>query len=197
MRNFTCSILCKANNKSTIIFHGLFPYRSWKWRQNVQTSSGTTSRSELQSFELLMSFLWSIFVPTTKNCRLFFFFFSKTDGHFWWCFLRNYIYLFTIIIFLTKRYTDGGRHLKSNVQDGGDSIIVRTAKYACFTVYNRRQNCWDIIHKLDNLEEQNNPHSSPIPSVEGWGVSCFQQVAGTAAQRCMEGVGEGKIYFPF
>ena len=132
-----------------------------------------------------------------EKLSIVFFFFSKTDGHFWWCFLRNYIYLFTIIIFLTKRYTDGGRHLKSNVQDGGDSIIVRTAKYACFTVYNRRQNCWDIIHKLDNLEEQNNPHSSPIPSVEGWGVSCFQQVAGTAAQRCMEGVGEGKIYFPF
>ena len=38
------------------------------------------------------------------------------------------IYLFTIIIFLTKRYIDGGRHLKSNVQDGGDGIIVCTAK---------------------------------------------------------------------
>ena len=51
------------------------------------------------------------------------------------------IYLFTIIIFLTKRYIDGGRHLKSNVQDGGDGIIVCTAKYTYFPVYNRRQNC--------------------------------------------------------
>ena len=76
--------------------------------------------------------------------------------------LYLFIYLFTIIIFLTKRYIDGGRHLKSNVQDGGDSIIVCTAKYADFAIYNRRQNCSDIVLKWDNIEEQNNPHSSPI-----------------------------------
>ena len=80
----------------------------------------------------------------------------------------------------------------------GENTIIRTAKYACFAFYNWLQNCWDIVLKWDSLEEQNNPHSSPIPSIEGWGVSCFQQVARTAAQRCMEGVGEGKIYFsPF
>ena len=132
----------------------------------------------------------------TDHEKLSIFFFSNTDGHFWWCFLGNYIYLFTIINFLTKRYIDGGRHLKSNVQDGGDSIIVRTAKYTCFAVYNRRQNCWDIVLKWDNLEEQNNTHSSPIPSIEGWGVSCFQQVARTAAQRCMEGVGRERSISP-
>ena len=38
--------------------------------------------------------------------------------------------------------------------------------------------------------------SSHIRSIEAWGVSCFQRVARTAAQRCMEGEGEGKIYFP-
>ena len=151
--------------------------------------------SELQSFELLMSFLWSIFVPTMKNCR---FFFSVTptaisDDVSWEII---FIYLFTIIIFLTKRYIDGGRHLKSNVQDGGDSIIVRTAKYTCFAVYNRPKNCWDIVLKWDNLEEQNNTHSSPIPSIEGWGVSCFQQVARTAAQRCMEGLGRERSISP-
>ena len=45
--------------------------------------------------------------------------------------------------FLTKakRYIDGGRHLKSNVQDSGDSTIVRTSEYAYFARYNRRQNC--------------------------------------------------------
>ena len=41
------------------------------------------------------------------------------------------------------------------------------------------------------------PPSPPqIPSIHSWGVSCFPQVARTAAQRCMEGVWEGNIYSP-
>ena len=88
--------------------------------------------------------------------------------------------------------------LKAMSTTAGENTIIRTAKYACFAVYNWRQNCWDIVLKWDNLREQNSPHPSPIPSIQSWGISCFQQVARTAAQRCMEGVGEGKIYFsPF
>ena len=42
------------------------------------------------------------------------------------------------------------------------------------------------------------PLPPPILSIHSWGLSCFQQVAWIAAQRCMEGVGEGKIYsLPF
>ena len=147
---FTCSVLCMENNNWTTIFHGLFSYRSQKWCQNVQKSSGTTSRRRAASFELLMSFQWSIIVPTMKNCR--FFFFNNTDVRFWWCFSgnhnlqsRRWRHFYLLIFFLTKaqRYIDGGRHLKSNVQDSGDSTIVRTSKYAYFAGYNRRQNCWD------------------------------------------------------
>ena len=88
--------------------------------------------------------------------------------------------------------------LKAKSTTAGENTIIRTVKYACFAVYNWRQNCWDIVLKWDNLREQNSPHPSPIPSIQSWGISCFQQVARTAAQRCMEGVGEGKIYFsPF
>ena len=149
------------NNKSTTIFHGLFSYRLQKWRQNVQNSSGTRSRRGAASFELVTSFLWSIIVPTMKNWRLFFcfvfcfvclfFFFNNTDVHVSWEIITAeqalQTFLFILIFFLSKaqRYIDGGRHLKSKVQDGGDSTIVRTAKFACFAVYNRRQNCWDGI----------------------------------------------------
>ena len=130
----------------------------------------------------------------TDHEKLSIVFFNNTDVHFWQCFLGNYIYLFVFIYFLTKRYIDGGRHLKSNVHDGGRKYH----QYACFAVYNWRQNCCDIVLKWDNFREQNNPHPSPIPSIQSWGISCFQQVARTAAQPCMEGVGEGKIYFsPF
>ena len=147
---FTCSVLCMENNNWTTIFHSLFSYRSQKWCQNVQKSSGTTSRRRAASFELLMSFQWSIIVPTMKNCRFFFSIIltSVSDDV-----SREiitcragvggiFIYWF---FFLTKaqRYIDGGRHLKSNVQDSGDSTIVRTSKYAYFAGYNRRQNCWD------------------------------------------------------
>ena len=78
---------------------------------------------------------------------LFVFFFNNTDVHVSWEIITAeqalQTFLFILIFFLTKaqRYIDGGRHLKSNVQDGGDSTIVRTAKFACFAVYNRRQNC--------------------------------------------------------
>ena len=128
-------------------------------------------------------------------------FFNDTDVHFWWCFLGNHVYFILFYFFLTKRYIEGRCHLKSNVQDGRRSFIVSSSALQNtptlqFTI--DEENCWDIILKWDNLREQNNLHPSPIPSIQSWDVSCFQQIARTAVQRCMEGVGEGKIYFsPF
>ena len=58
--------------------------------------------SELQSFELLMSFLWSIFVPTMKNCR---FFFSVTptaiSGDVSW----EIIFIYLLLLFFQQRGT--------------------------------------------------------------------------------------------
>ena len=45
--------------------------------------------------------------------------------------------------------------------------------------------------------EQNNPRPLPLPSILSWGFCYFLQVAQTAAQHCMEGIGEGKLYFPY
>ena len=109
-----------------------------------------------------------------------------------------FIYLF-LFFFLTKRYNEGGRHLKSNVQDGRRSFIVssfalQNTPTLQFTIDEKK--CWDIILKWDNLGKQNNLHPSPIPSIQSWGVSCFQQIAPTAAQRCMEGVGRERFIFP-
>ena len=63
--------------------------------------------------------------------------------------------------------------------------------------YNQQQNCWDIVLKLGNVREQTNPQPLTLPFVQSWGVCCFLQVAWTAAQHCMEGMGEGQLYFPF
>ena len=41
-----------------------------------------------------------------------------------------------------------------------------------------------------NLGEQKNPHPSPVPSIQSWGVCCFLQVARTRAQHCTEEMGE-------
>ena len=51
--------------------------------------------------------------------------------------------------------------LKAKSTTAGENTIIRTVKYACFAVYNWRQNCWDIVLKWDNLREQNSPHPSP------------------------------------
>ena len=36
---------------------------------------------------------------------------------------------------------------------------------------------------------------SSLPSIQSWGVCCFLQVFRIAAQHCMKGMGEGKLYF--
>ena len=41
---------CKINY-STTIFHGLYSYRQWKWRQNGQNSRGTTNRRRVVSLQ--------------------------------------------------------------------------------------------------------------------------------------------------
>ena len=43
--------------------------------------------------------------------------------------------------------------------------------------------------------QQKNPHPSPVPSIQSWGVCCFLQVARTSALHCVEGMGEEKLYF--
>ena len=55
-----------------------------------------------------------------------------------------------------------------------------------------------VALKQGQFREQKNPHPSILPSIQSWGVSCFNffQVARTAAQHCMEGMGEEKLYFP-
>ena len=55
---------------------------------------------------------------------------------------------------------------------------------------NRRQKCWDILLKWGNFGQQKNPHPSPVPSIQSWGVCCFLLVARTRAQHCTEGMGE-------
>ena len=57
-----------------------------------------------------------------------------------------------------------------------------------------------VVFKWGNFGEQYNPlpPSPPPPtSIQSCGVDCFLQVARTVAQRCMEGLGEGKLNFPF
>ena len=85
-------------NKSTTIFHGLYSYRPQKRRQNVQNSSGTTSRRRvvsLQSFEHLdvisMVHKTVIRVQTMENCcRLVFCNnIESFDVHFRWSFTEN------------------------------------------------------------------------------------------------------------
>ena len=54
-----------------------------------------------------------------------------------------------------------------------------------------------IVFNWGNFGEQYNPSPPPPPSIQSRGVDCFLQVAQTVAQHCMEGVGEGKLNFPF
>ena len=49
-------------------------------------------------------------------------------------------------------------------------------------------------NKLGNFREHKNPHPSPVPSIQSWGVF---KVARTAAQHCMEGMGEKSYISPF
>ena len=63
--------------------------------------------------------------------------------------------------------------------------------------HNRRQNWWYIVLEWTSFGEQNNPHPSPLPSIQSWGVCCFLQIARTAAQHCMKEMGERNLYFPF
>ena len=86
-------------NKLTTIFHGLYSYRPQKRRQNVQNSSGTTSRRRvvsLQSFEHLdvISMFHTqtvIRVQTMENCCRFAFYnnIESFDIHFRWSFTEN------------------------------------------------------------------------------------------------------------
>ena len=46
-------------------------------------------------------------------------------------------------------------------------------KWELLHAYSRRQNCWDIVLKQGNFREQKNPHPSPVPSIQSWGVCCF------------------------
>ena len=45
--------------------------------------------------------------------------------------------------------------------------------------------------------ESNTIPPPPPTCIQSCGVDCFRQVARTVAQHCMEGVGEGKLNFPF
>ena len=45
-------------------------------------------------------------------------------------------------------------------------------------------------NRRQNFGEQKNPHPSPVPSIQSWGICCFLQVARTRAQHCTEGMGE-------
>ena len=56
-----------------------------------------------------------------------------------------------------------------------------------------------IVFKWSNFGEQCNPSLPPPPPtcIQSCGVDCFLQVARTVTQHCMEGVGEGKLNFPF
>ena len=63
--------------------------------------------------------------------------------------------------------------------------------------HNRRRNWWYIVLEWTTFGEQNNPHPSPLPSIQSWGVCCFLQIARTAAQHCMEEIGERNLYFLF
>ena len=112
---------------------------------------------------------------------------------------KSYLFICFYFYFFLTKYSEGGRHFKSNVQDGRRlSFALQNTSTLQFTI--DEKNCWDIILKWDNLGELNNLHLSPIPSIQSWSVSCFQQITRTAVQRCMGGggggLGEGKIYFP-
>ena len=56
---------------------------------------------------------------------------------------------------------------------------------------------------LGNLGEQNNSKPSHLPYIQSWGVCCFLRTGRTQvlrtgrseAQQCLEGVGEGKLFF--
>ena len=53
-----------------------------------------------------------------------------------------------------------------------------------------------IVEKLSSIGgTSKNKKSTPLPSILHWGVCCFLQVAGTVAQHCKEGVGDGELYF--
>ena len=54
---------------------------------------------------------------------------------------------------------------------------------------------WDSVLKYGNLREQKN-HTPTPPLHPKLGCLFFLQVAPTAAQHCMEGIGEEKLYFP-
>ena len=43
--------------------------------------------------------------------------------------------------------------------------------------------------------ENKRMHTLPPYTIQSWGVCCFLYVAWTAAQHCMEGMGEEKLYF--
>ena len=66
------------------------------------------------------------------------------------------------------------------------------------TIYNRRQTFWDIVVRWGNFKEQTNPFphlppTLPLRTIQSWCVFfCFF----VFYRYCIEGVGEGKLYFP-
>ena len=66
-------------------------------------------------------------------------------------------------------------------------------KKKSFWGYNQQQNCRDIFFKCGNFREQNNPQT--LPSIQSWGICYFLQVAQTAAQHWVKGMGKEKLYF--
>ena len=46
----------------------------------------------------------------------------------------------------------------------------------------------------NRVTSENKRNYTP-PSIQSWSVCCFLQVAPTAAQNCMEGIGKEKLYY--
>ena len=65
--------------------------------------------------------------------------------------------------------------LHSSIKKWAQLIFLRMYDFFCDSD-NRRQDCWE-----GNFGEQKNPHSSPDPSIQSWGVCCFLQAAQTSA----------------
>ena len=76
--------------------------------------------------------------------------------------VAGFFVYFSFFLTKTQRYIDGGRHLKSNVQDGGDNTTIRTAKHASFAVYNRPK----IVETLspNGITSENKIIRTPPPS---------------------------------
>ena len=69
--------------------------------------------------------------------------------------------------------------------------------YFHFRLHNWRQNCWDVVLKSGNFREHKNPHPSPAPSFQSWGVCCFLKVARTVHGTTLPGWDGGrKAIFP-